>query len=151
VGVQLTDAEVWEFVGKSHTGILTTLDREGFPVSLPTWHVVIDRKVYLRTRDAAAKAKRLRRDPRACFLVEGGEHWIDLKAACLVGHAREVTDPALVESVRQALKDKYSGFRQAGKTLPDAVQNHYRRPEVIIEFDADRRTLSWDNRKIRTA
>jgi nitroimidazol reductase NimA-like FMN-containing flavoprotein (pyridoxamine 5'-phosphate oxidase superfamily) len=149
MGVELTDEELWEFLGDSHTGILTTLDGDGYPISLPTWHVVIDRRVYLRTLDTSAKVRRLRSDARACFVAESGEHWIDLEAACLVGHAREVSDAELMRSVTSALGEKYSGYRQPRRSLPDAVQKHYRRGEAIIEFAGDRRTISWHNRKIR--
>ena len=58
MGVQLTDQELWDFVRAAHTGILTTLDKEGFPISLPTWHVVENRRVYIRTLDASAKSRR---------------------------------------------------------------------------------------------
>jgi nitroimidazol reductase NimA-like FMN-containing flavoprotein (pyridoxamine 5'-phosphate oxidase superfamily) len=151
MGVQLTEEELWEFLAESHTGILTTLDTDGYPISLPTWHVVIERKVYLRTLDASAKVRRLRRDPRACFLAEGGEKWVDLRAGCLVGHASEVDDEKLREEVANALGDKYAAFRQSRSTLPGAVQKHYRRTEAFIEFEGDRRTISWYNRKIRSS
>lgn len=149
MGVELTEEELWEFLRNSHTGILTTLDRDGFPISLPTWHVVLDRRVYLRTLDTSAKVRRLRTDARACFLAESGEQWIDLEAACLVGHALEVSDPDLKAAVTSALGEKYGAYRQSRRSLPDAVQEHYRRGEAIIGFDGDRRTISWYNRKIR--
>jgi general stress protein 26 len=151
MGVQLSDEELWAFVHESHTGILTTLDSEGFPVSLPTWHVAHHGRVYLRTLDASAKSRRIRRDARVCFLVESGDQWVDLKAACLVGHARQVTDPDLISTIVQALGEKYDAYRKARKELPNAVRRHYGRPEAIIEIEADRRVLSWHNQKIRTA
>jgi nitroimidazol reductase NimA-like FMN-containing flavoprotein (pyridoxamine 5'-phosphate oxidase superfamily) len=151
MGVELTEEEMWEFLGDSHTGILTTLDRDGFPISLPTWHVVLDRRVYLRTLDTSAKVWRLRRDARACFLAESGEQWIELEAACLVGHAHEVSDLGLTRAVTSALGEKYGAYRQSRRSLPDAVQKHYGRGEAIIEFAGDRRAISWHNRKIRPA
>ncbi len=151
MGVQLSDDELWAFVGESHTGILTTLDQQGYPISLPTWHVVIEKRVYLRTLETAAKSRRITNDDRVCFLVEGGEYWVDLKAAVLVGHARQVTDPDLRSSVTTALGEKYGSFRKAHGGMPTAVRQHYSRPEAIIEVVADHRTLSWDNRKIRSA
>jgi nitroimidazol reductase NimA-like FMN-containing flavoprotein (pyridoxamine 5'-phosphate oxidase superfamily) len=150
MGVQLDDDEVWAFVGQSHTGILTTLDREGYPISLPTWHVVINNKVYLRTLDGSAKARRINADDRVSFLVEGGEYWVDLKAVLLVGHAHQVADPDLRSAVTSALVEKYESFRKARRELPSGVRRHYSRPEAIIEVVADRRTLSWDNQKIRS-
>jgi nitroimidazol reductase NimA-like FMN-containing flavoprotein (pyridoxamine 5'-phosphate oxidase superfamily) len=150
MGVQLDDDELWAFVGRSHTGILTTLDREGYPISLPTWHVVLDNRVYLRTLAGSAKARRVGADDRVSFLVESGEYWVDLKAALLIGHARQVPDPELRSAVTSALAEKYESFRKARRELPSAVRQHYSHPEAIIEVVADRRTLSWDNQKIRS-
>jgi nitroimidazol reductase NimA-like FMN-containing flavoprotein (pyridoxamine 5'-phosphate oxidase superfamily) len=137
-------------VADSHTGILTTLDAKGYPVSLPTWHVAIDERVYVRTRERAAKSRRITADDRVCFLVESGEYWVDLKAVCLIGHAHHVTDDGLRTAVSAALWDKYGGFRKSRREMPTAVRQHYAQPETIIEVVADRRTLSWDNRKIRS-
>ena len=77
--------------------------------------------------------------------------WIDLRAACLVGHASEVDDPDLAEAVSAALDEKYSSYRRSRGPMPDAVKKHYSRKDVIIAFDADRRTISWYNRKIRAS
>src|SRR5215470_12196397 len=118
MGVQLTDEEIWQFVADSHTGILTTIDRQGFPVSLPTWHVVIDERVYVRTREKAAKSRRIAVDSRVSFLVESGEYWVDLKAVCLIGHAHHVTDEELRAAVLTALDDKYGGFRKSRREMP---------------------------------
>jgi PPOX class probable F420-dependent enzyme len=149
MSIELTPDERWDFLARAHTGILTTLDAAGYPVALPTWHVVRDERVYVRTRDTAAKARHIARDPRVSFLVEEGERWADLKAVALVGHARAVTDPELVSAVRRALADKYGAFREARAALPDATRRHYSVPEVFFEIDGDHRVLSWDNQKIR--
>ena len=151
MAIELTNSEVWDFVAHAHTGILTTLDVAGFPVSLPTWHTVRGERVYVRTRDNAAKSRHIDRDSRVCFLVERGERWAELSAVALVGHARRVDDPDVVSAVRQDLAEKYRSFREARAALPDATKRHYAQPEVVFEIEGDRRVLSWDNRKIRRA
>ncbi len=150
MAIRLDDDELWEFVATAHTGILTTVSKDGFPISLPTWHVAFDRRVYLRTVTKAAKVARIRRDDRVSFLVEDGVEWVDLRAALLVGHAAVVDDPAIADRARDLLREKYAPFRQGRRaTLPDAGRRHYAHGEAIIEVTGDVRTISWHNRKLR--
>ncbi|MGH7336515.1 MAG: pyridoxamine 5'-phosphate oxidase family protein, partial [Myxococcota bacterium] len=79
MGVRLTDEEVWEFLATAHTGILTTLRRDGTPIALPMWFVALDRAVYLRTLVGSKKMARIRRDPRVGFVAESGLRWAELK------------------------------------------------------------------------
>ena len=40
--VRMTDEEIWEFLSEGHTGIFTTLRRDGYPIALPVWYAVVD-------------------------------------------------------------------------------------------------------------
>src|SRR5947209_5161340 len=84
--VRLSEIEAWAALTASHTGILTTLRRDGLPVSTPVWFVVIDRKICTRTGASSKKVTRARRDDRATFLVEAGLGWAELRAVHLTGH-----------------------------------------------------------------
>jgi hypothetical protein len=46
-GIRLSVDEAWDTIDRAHTGILTTLRRDGVPVSLPVWFVVLDRRIYV--------------------------------------------------------------------------------------------------------
>ena len=50
--IRLSEDEAWDVLDKSHTGILTTLRRDGTPVSLPVWYVVDERTIVMQ--DTAA-------------------------------------------------------------------------------------------------
>lgn len=77
MGIRLTTDEAWEALGAAHTGILTTLRRDGMPIALPVWFVVDDCTVAMMTPAGTKKIARVRRDPRASFLVESGKRWVD--------------------------------------------------------------------------
>ncbi len=47
--IRLTTEEAWDVVAGSHTGILTTLRRDGMPIALPVWFVVDDHTIALMT------------------------------------------------------------------------------------------------------
>ena len=55
MGVRLTEEEQWATLEASHTGIFTSLRRDGAPVALPIWFVVVDRRIYLRTPEKTKK------------------------------------------------------------------------------------------------
>jgi PPOX class probable F420-dependent enzyme len=151
MGVHLTADEAWDFVTGSTTAIVSTLRRDGFPVTLPVWFVVIDREVYLRTRATSTKVTRVRHDDRAAVLVEAGERWAELKAVSFTARARIVTDKTLRATVLRLLGDKYRGRRQSRSTLPEATVRHYATAEAIIRLTPTGKLLTWDNAKIPLA
>lgn len=148
MSVRMTAEEAWARVAAAHTGIVTSLRRDGVPIATPMWFCVVDDAVHFRTPDGSKKAGRLRHDPRIGFLVEGGTRWAELWAVHLAGRAEFVTDPDVVERVGAALSAKYAGFRTARTEMPDATRTHYERPAAVIRIDAEERIVSWDNAKL---
>jgi PPOX class probable F420-dependent enzyme len=148
VSVRMSRDEVWAKLTASHTGILTTLRRDGVPIALPVWFCVLDGHVYVRTPAGSKKVLRWRHDPRVSFLVESGERWAELQAVHLTGRAVEVDDPAVLARVDEALEEKYGRFRTARSAMPDATRAHYEVEHACIRIDHDDRILNWDNTKL---
>ena len=90
MSVRLSQDEAWEVLEHSHTGILTTLKADGAPVTLPVWFVVVDRTIGMMAPSRTKKVSRIRRDPRASFLVESGQRWAELRAVHLSGSVEEL-------------------------------------------------------------
>jgi PPOX class probable F420-dependent enzyme len=65
----MTDEERENFLGERRYGILTTLRRDGRPVSLPVWFGWDGERVSIFAHCDSAKIRRLRRDPRASLLA----------------------------------------------------------------------------------
>jgi PPOX class probable F420-dependent enzyme len=149
MGIRLSDDELWDFLRGAHTGIVTTLRRDGTPVSLPMWFVALDRRIYLRTPERASKVARLRRDSRVGFLVEAGLRWAELKAVHLTGRAEIVESPEEQANVTAALEAKYRAFRTPRADQPEATRKHYGVEWVTLRIVPDDRMLSWDNAKLR--
>ena len=87
----MTEHEIWSTLTDGHTGIFTTLRRDGMPIAMPMWYVVVDRCVYMQTR--GKKLQRLRNDDRASFLVETGLRWAELVAVHLTGRCEQLDEP----------------------------------------------------------
>ena len=83
MSIRLSEQEAWAELERAHTGIFTTLQRNGWPISLPMWFVALDRHIYLRTPAQSKKLTRIRHDSRGNFLVERGERWKELCAVML--------------------------------------------------------------------
>jgi PPOX class probable F420-dependent enzyme len=147
MSVRLTPDEAWGVLERAHTGILTTLRRDGVPISLPMWFVVLDRTICIGAPSGTKKLARLRHDPRASFLVESGERWAELEAVHLTGRVERVTDEADIARIDDALDKKYAAFRTASTEMPQATRNHYA-GRTYLRLVPDDRILSWDNRKL---
>lgn len=146
--IRLSDDEAWTVIEQAHTGILTTLRRDGMPIALPVWFTAMDRRVYVSGQAHTKKFVRMRHDPRVSFLVESGVPWVELVGVHLTGQARFVEDSALSERVGAALKEKYRSFRIERSEMPDQTRAHYETLVTTIEIVPDDRILSWDNARL---
>ncbi len=135
-------------IESAHTGIITTLRRDGMPITTPMWFCVVDGAVHFRTLAATKKASRLQHDRRISFLVEGGQRWAELWAVHLAGTAVLVDDPVVTARVDEALQTKYSSFKTDRSVMAGETRSHYERPYVVVRLDAEDRILSWDNSKL---
>jgi PPOX class probable F420-dependent enzyme len=147
MGIRLTEGEAWEVLAGAHTGILTTLKADGWPVTLPVWFVALDRTICLAAPSRTRKIRRVRRDPRASFLVEAGERWAELRAVHLSGTVEEVHDEAAKARIDAALDEKYDAFRTPRSDMPAAASDHYAE-RTFLRLVPEGRVLTWDNRRI---
>jgi nitroimidazol reductase NimA-like FMN-containing flavoprotein (pyridoxamine 5'-phosphate oxidase superfamily) len=145
--IRLTSDEAWEAVGAAHTGILTTLRRDGMPIALPVWFVVDDRSIALMTPAGTRKIARIRHDPRASFLVESGEQYTELRGIHLTGRVELVQDAATISLIEAAVEAKYAAFRPPLASLPAAAQAYYA-SQVFLRFVPDDRIQTWDNARL---
>jgi PPOX class probable F420-dependent enzyme len=149
MGVRLTDDEAWAELAAAHTGILTTLRRDGRPVSLPVWFVALDRQVYVRTPGRTKKVGHVQHDPRATFLVERGERWAELCAVMLHADVTLLGAGAERDAVESALSEKYASFRTEDAKLPDATRAHYAVESAVLKLTPVGELVTWDNSKLR--
>ena len=148
MSVRLSADEAWAVLEAAHTGIFTTLRRDGMPIALPVWFVVVDRTIGLAAPSRTKKLARLQHDPRASFLVESGEKWAELQAVHLTGRVSFVDEGSELERrIGDALELKYRPFRSDHSKMPERTQQHYA-GRTFVQLHPDERILSWDNRRI---
>jgi PPOX class probable F420-dependent enzyme len=149
--VRLSEDEIWAFLEQGHTGILTTLRRDGCPIALPVWYAVLDRAVYVRGPAHTKKWKRIERDPRVSFLVEEGLAWRELQAVQLNGRAVFVEDEETLRRVGERLDEKYAGYRTQRKAMPEGTRKHYGSGSRTVQIEPEGRILNWNNARLELA
>ena len=149
MSVRLTEDEAWAELAAAHTGILTTLRRDGRPVSLPVWFVALDRHVYVRTPARTHKVGHVQHDPRATFLVERGERWAELCAVMLHADVTLLDAGDERDTIETTLTEKYASFRTDDAKLPDATRAHYAVESAVLKLTPVGRLVTWDNSKLR--
>jgi nitroimidazol reductase NimA-like FMN-containing flavoprotein (pyridoxamine 5'-phosphate oxidase superfamily) len=140
--------ELWDWVSAGHTGIFVTLTRDGTPIAMPLWYVVLDRRIY--THSGGKKLQRIRHNPRAAFLVESGVRWTELKAVHMTGRLRALEPSEEIwQQVHDAMDAKYAAFRLTREQLPSETARKYETDgRRYLEFSPDDRILNWDNSKL---
>lgn len=147
MSVRLSADEAWSVLEQAHTGIFTTLRRDGMPIALPVWFVTIDRTICLAAPSSTKKLARLRHDPRASLLVESGKRWVELQAVHVAGTVEVVEDPQLMARIDAALQAKYAASKADHSAMPEATQQHYA-GRTFLRLVPEDRMLSWDNRRL---
>ena len=152
MSVRMSRDEAWAVLAAAHTGIFTTLRRDGVPITLPVWFVVDDRRIYLFAPAPTKKIARVRHDPRCSFLVESGERWVELQAVHVTGRARIVDDdPELATRIQGMIDAKYAAYRSDHSKMPDETREVYEPTMALIEIIPDDRVLNWDNSRLGMA
>src|SRR2546430_4375330 len=110
--ITLTPEEERQFLEESHTIILSTIDRHGYPHSVAMWYVADpDGTVLMTTFAKSQKAVNLRRDPRCALLLESGRKYEDLKGLLVRGRAALDGDVEHVLDVLAPVHAKYNAPR----------------------------------------
>ena len=143
--IALTREEQRQFLDESHTVILSTIDRRGYPHSVAMWYVVDpDGTVLMTTFAKSQKAVNLRRDSRCALLVESGRKYEDLKGVLIRGRATLEPDTERVLDLLERVHEKYNRGPAAG--LRDAMR--YQAAKRVLIRVRPERVSSWDHRKL---
>ena len=143
--IAFTREEQRQFLDESHTVILSTIDRRGYPHSVAMWYVVDpDGTVLMTTFAKSQKAVNLRRDSRCALLVESGRKYEDLKGVLIRGRATLEPDTERVLDLLERVHEKYNRGPAAG--LRDAMR--YQAAKRVLIRVRPERVSSWDHRKL---
>jgi len=144
--IELTPEEQRRYLAESHTIVLTSLDRHGYPHPVAMWYVVDpDGTIVMTTFAKSQKAVNLRRDPRCALLVESGRTYPELKGLLIRGRA---TLEQGEEKVLDVLEQVHGKYNTPGPTegLRDAMRGQARK-RVVVRVHPEH-VSSWDHAKL---
>lgn len=144
--VQMTDAEVEEFLASQAKVQVATVGPHGEPHLTTLFHVVQDGRIAFWTYGRSQKVVNLRRDPRITCLVEGGEEYFELRGVTITGRARLVESYDEVRALGTTVTRRMTGNADLGDFGDDLVaQQAHKRVGVVVEPE---KVASWDHRKM---
>ena len=147
--VSMSDEEITAFLQPARTGVLTTLDRDGWPHSTGMWFAPDEDRLLMWTYAKSQKARNAMRDPRCAFLLEDGVAYNELSGVLVRGTVRISDVFEEVADVGHRLYDRY--------TLPTTGLPYEQGPNIEIERQAHKRVAiilpmedvaSWDHSKL---
>ena len=142
--IQMSDAEVLDFIHQSRTATMATIGADGTPHLVAMWYAVVDGQIWVETKAKSRKVVNLRRDPRMTVMIEDGLTYDALRGVALEGTAEVVDDPDALWAVGVSVWERYNGpYTDEVKPLVE-IMLHKR---VAVRLDVER-TRSWDHTKL---
>jgi PPOX class probable F420-dependent enzyme len=153
--IRMTQAEALEWLEKSDSCSLATIDRDGYPHIVAMGYAVDQGDIVMTSFAKAQKVVNLRRNPRAAVMVEGGNAYNELKGVMIRGQAEIMTDTAKVLEAlslvaRRTSQAAGSGTRQRDTDTNDSILEQARRlaPKRIVIRIHQEKWASWDHSKL---
>ncbi len=132
----LTADEVIAFLDeRAEWAVLTSIDRRGFPHSVPLGYFRIGEDVYAGTHSDTQKVRNLERDPHASLLIASAKNSKDWRGVLIQGEIEIVRDDA------ERLEIEREGRRQRG-VPEEKLPTTPRVGEVMLRLSLQR-TISW--------
>jgi len=142
--IELSAAEQREFIERSKTVIMGTINHDGYPHLVPMWFGLIDGLVHMHTYKTSQKAVNVGRNPRGSLLFEDGEDYDKLRGVFMRGRFEIVDDLELCYRIAVGSAKKYQGLSE--EQVAGGLR-HYVRKRVALVFHPEK-ISSWDHGKI---
>jgi len=134
---KFTDEQIEAYLdSRPGWAILSTIDKDGFPHSVPLGYFRFGRDIVMGVRDGTRKVANVESNPHVSVLLEDGSSMADIRGVMVQGHARIVREPT------EALQLAREGARARG--VPEAEWPSAPRPGAAYIRVTPVRTLSWD-------
>ena len=134
---KLSDEQIEAYLdSRPGWAILSTIDDDGFPHSVPLGYFRLGRDIVMGVRDGTHKVANIENNPNVSILLEDGSSMADIRGVMLQGHAR------IVRERSEALQLAREGARARG--VPESEWPTEPRPGATYIHMTPVRTRSWD-------
>ncbi|GAS89028.1 pyridoxamine 5'-phosphate oxidase family protein [Mycolicibacterium brisbanense] len=142
--IVMSDDEITEFIERSRTATMATLQADGRPHLVAMWYAVLDGEIWFETKAKSQKAVNLRRDPTVTVMIEDGLTYGTLRGVSIDGRAEIVDDPETLLRVGISVWERYTGpYTEEMRPFVDQMMNNRIAVRVVPS-----RLRSWDHRKL---
>ena len=134
---KLSDEQIAAYLdSRPSWAILSTIDEDGFPHSVPLGYFRLGRDIIMGVRDRTRKVANVESNPNVSILLEDGSSMADIRGVMFQGHAR------IVRERSEALQLAREGARARG--VPESQWPTEPRPGAAYIRVTPVRTVSWD-------
>ena len=134
---KLSDEQIEAYLdSRPSWAMLSTIDKDGFPHTVPLGYFRLGRDVVMGVRDGTRKVANVESNPNVSILLEDGSSMADIRGVMLQGHARIVREP------RETLQLAREGAQARG--VPEPEWPTAPRPGATYIRMTPVKTLSWD-------
>ena len=134
---KLSDEQIEAYLdSRPGWAVLSTIDSDGFPHSVPLGYFRLGRDIVMGVRDGTRKVANVEGNPNVSVMLEDGSSMADIRGVMFQGHARIVRDHS------EALQLAREGARARG--VPESEWPTEPRSGAAYIRVTPVRTLSWD-------
>lgn len=134
---KLTDEQIEAYLdSRPGWAVLSTIDRDGFPHSVPLGYYRFGRDIVMGVRDGTRKVANVEGNPQVSVMLEDGSTMADIRGVMIQGRAR------IVREAGEALELAREGARARG--VPESEWPTEPRPGAAYIRVTPVRTISWD-------
>ena len=142
--IALTDEEIRDYMERSKTVIMGTLNHDGWPHLVPMWYSIVDGLIHMHTYKSSQKVKNVERDERGSALIEDGVVYNELRGVFMRGRYEIRDDQELCYRIGIISAKKYTGAEEE-QAAP--FVRHQVRKRIALIFHPEK-ISSWDHRKL---
>lgn len=132
--LQLPDEEALRILRNGESGVLATVDAEGWPYCVPVDYIAVDQVVYFHGAKTGYKLDNIAHNNRVCFTVTGRSELVPsgftrkYESVVLFGHASLVDDDEMALVLEVMVKKYCPDHSEAGRQL---IEQHKKRCTVV--------------------
>jgi nitroimidazol reductase NimA-like FMN-containing flavoprotein (pyridoxamine 5'-phosphate oxidase superfamily) len=146
--IELTDAEIREFLNSQKTVIIVSNGKDGYPHPMPMWfYVDAAGCLYCTTFAKSQKILNWRRDPKATLLVETGTEYAQLKGVVIYATAEIIEDLDTAIDTLVKINTRGATIDAAQRQALTAAVTKTATKRAVIKFHPQR-YVTWDHSKL---